>query len=211
MNFSEMKTEVFRRINESAGTPVFWSEADVAAALNDGYEELSDSTEWFEKSNTITLSGSTYYNLSSNTVLTGNEILTPKRAFNPRTNRWLRWTDWRDLDNHTYRQWETVTGEPEQILSRGMWWLGTFPKKSGGTITLWYTAVPQVLLGNSDEPAFPSEFHYALVDYAIYDLLCQEGEGRKAIKFWNRYLQQEVALKQYVQNRLGIDRVSSFH
>jgi len=210
-----MKTETFRRLNEArfgaAGavtpTPIYWQEDDVEAALLDGYAELSDASEWYERSANLPLGGQTYYNLD--TALS-DIFLSPRRAFNSQTNRWMEWVDVRDLDYRTYRQWELISAEPQKILFRGLSWLGTFPKQMGGTLLFFYTAMPPAL-ADGDAPIIPQEFHYGIVDYALYDLMCQEGETDKALKFWNSYLRYEEGLKRYVNNRVSVDRVGGFH
>lgn len=214
MTFAEMKTEVFRRLNESrlgasgavTPTPIFWQEDDVVAALIDGYQELSDAAEWYEREYDIPLSGQTYYNME--TVLS-DIFLSPRRAFNPRTNRWMEWVDVRDLDYRTYRRWELITGEPQQILFRGIGWLGTFPKKSGDTLQFFYTSIPPDL-EDADTPLMPQEFHLGIIDYALYDLMCQEAETAKALKFWQSYLNYEEGLKRYVKNRVSLDRIGGY-
>jgi hypothetical protein len=209
MNFLEMKTEVFRRLNESASSPVFWEDADVEDALNEGLEELSDSTEWYETYSVIgLLSNLQYYDLR--TLLSGT-FLTPRSVQNQQNSRWMNYCTLRDLDFRTTRQWEAVTGEPEKVFLRGLWWLGTFPRSASdsGYLKFWHTAIPQPLVEDADTPEFPEEFHRALVEYAIYDLLCQDGETRKAMAHWAKYGAIEQSFNLYVQRRMTIDRISN--
>jgi hypothetical protein len=114
MNFSEMKTEVFRRLDESSSSPVFWTSADIEEALNEGYQEISDATEWYETYDIVSLlSGLTYYDLR---FYLGDTFLSPRRAQNQTTERWLTPSHVRDLDFQTYTQWEIVSGEPTRIV-----------------------------------------------------------------------------------------------
>lgn len=210
MTFGEMKTEAFRRLNENSSSPVFWEETDVEAALNEGYEELSDATEWYERHATIDLcSNKPYYDLR--TVLT-DTFLSPTRAFNNQTNRWLTPDIVRNLDLNTFRQWETITGEPERMFVRGLWWLGYFPKSSSdsGTIKQYYTAIPPPMSAAADEPGFPQEFHYGIVEYGLYDLLAQGGETKKALAHWLGYLGYQEGLQKYVKGRTGLERVGGW-
>lgn len=203
MNFGELKTEVFRRLEENSVSPVYFSPDDVGDAINEGFEELSDATEWYETNNPVNLAVDTiYYSLSS------LNILTPKQAYNNQNNRWMVWTTVDRLDGR-YRRWEAAGGEPDWIFTRGVWHLGTFPvpQAAGGTLTLYHTAMPTLLSADGDTPGFPQEFHYALVDYALYDLLCQEAEVAKALKFWERYQAKETALKRFVAARAKDRRI----
>jgi hypothetical protein len=208
MTFLEMQTEVFRRLEESSSSPVFWALAQVKEALNDAYFLLSDVTEWAETSESESFTTATYYDLSS--VLT-NTVLSIKGIFNPDTNRWLRPTTTEELDQRSVL-WEEATGAPDEYVIRGLWWLGLYPKMASatGTMTIHYTYVPTALSANGDTPSFPEEFHPALVEYAVYDLLCQERETDKALKFYARYLDLQEKLKRYVQDRASYDRVVTF-
>ena len=89
MNFGELKAEVFRRLEESSSSPVYFTESEVEDALNEGYEEISDASEWTETSIEIALlPGQIYYWIGHPSVL----ALTPKQAFNNQNSRWLTWT-----------------------------------------------------------------------------------------------------------------------
>jgi hypothetical protein len=208
MTFAELKTEVFRRLNENATTPVFWTEADVELAINEGYEELSDATEWFEEYFVLkTQSNLLYYDLRT---LLPETFLAPKRLYNQATSEWLSPVTLRDLDFHTTRQWETMEGEPSNYLMRGLWYLGLNPACSvdDRKIKMFYTAIPQSMTEDTDEPGFPQEMHKYLVEYALYDLFAQDGETKKAVKHWKEYLAGEKMLKDFVQKRLSLDRVA---
>lgn len=206
MTFAEQKTEVFRRLNESSSSPTYWTEADVEDALNEGYEEISDASEWYERSASISkLKNRTYYDLQTNLIDT---FLAPRRCFNPQTNQWLDPISVRTLDFKTYRQWELNPGEPQKMFMRGLWWLGTYPKSGAdsGTLQLYYTALPTAMSADGDEPAFPQEFHMGLVSYALYELRYQERETGIALKHFAEYQSYESGLRGYVQQRTSLDR-----
>lgn len=213
MTLAEMRTEVFRRLNESSSSGVPWTAADVDDAINDGYEEISDASEWYERSaNVPLLHNQAYYDLRTN--LGDDTMLSPGRCLNVQTNRWMIPTQVREMDNHTYRRWETIsTGAPERIFQRGLWWLGTFPKSSvdSGVIRFFYTAIPPLLEHDWDEPTFPKEFHYGLVEYAIGDLFGQDGETKKALGWYAKYQQKEAGLTAFVQGRERVDRIYALH
>jgi hypothetical protein len=207
MNFGEMKTEVFRRLNESSSTPIYWKEVDVEDAINEGLEELSDASEWYETFSLIELASKTpFYDLR---YYLPNTFLSPGRIQNQKTKQWLKFCSLRELDYKTLREWETVSGEPQKALMRGLWWLTTFPKASidGEYIKFYYSAIPEALTEDTEEPAFPPEFHEALVEYAIYDLLVQDGESIKGLSHWAKYTEIEKRFTQFVQNRMKVDRI----
>jgi len=210
MTFLEMQTEIFTRLEENSSSPRFWALADVKAALNDGLEEISDSSEWMEKNYVVPhVADQLYYDLSSS--LGSDVVLTPKHAFNNQTNRWIEFKDVRDLDNERL-EWEEVTGEEEKCVLRGLWQLGIFPHSSDalGSFTLYYTALPASMIGDADTPGFPDEYHYGIVEYALGDLFAQERDYVKALQHFNEFRGYDQRLKRYVESRIARDRVSYF-
>ncbi len=201
-----MQTEVFRRLDESSVSPVFWDLPDVKTALNEGYEEISEAAEWFETNQIVGFTqDNTYHNIE---LLLTNDPLTVRAVWNSQTLRWMWPTTVRELDTEMYPHWQKVTGAPEYWFMRGLSILGVFPKPpaSTGTMEIWGTAMPVALSANGDTPAFPREFHYGLVEYALYDLLVQDVETKEAIIHYNEYLRYEDGLRKHVQERTR-DRV----
>lgn len=207
--FSEIQTEVFRRCDESSSSPAFWTLTDVKNAINEGAEDLADHTEWREVQTTINLANSIYYDLSVGGSIITDVLLTLTGAYNTQTSRYMDVATVQQLDRW-YRRWESVTGaEPERFWTRGISWMGLFPNKgaASGTVKLYYTALPAALSADADTPGFPQEFHFALVDYAVYDLLCQDREYEKAGRFWQSYLAHAENLRRYVQGRASVPMV----
>lgn len=202
MNFGQMQTEVRRRLNES--TTVFFSDQDVKDALNEGYAQMADVTEFYERYvNIPMLSKRTYYDL---THIITETFLSPRRVFNTTTNRWLDPTDPFDMDYHTYVQWELVQGQPEKCFMRGNWFLGVWPKPSGdlGQLRFYHTAIPDAMSRSTDEPEFPREFRQGVIDYALCELLADQKETAKAMLHYAAYETYEKGLKAYVEGRTTI-------
>lgn len=201
MTLGEMKSDVRRRLNES-GT-VFFSDDDIAESLQEGLDEIADICEYYEREMTLSLlRGRTYYDLTS---LTPETFLSPRRGWNTTTQRWVRATDYREQDDQTYSQWESVSGQPEAYLMRGNWWLGVWPRNSSdvGGLRFYHTAIPESL-ADDDEPAFPREFHPAAAEFALFDLLGQQRETEKALLLWTSFLSYCTRLKQHVDKRQQI-------
>lgn len=209
MTFEELQVEVFRRLDESSSDPAFWTEDDVKAALNEAYHEISDTSEWYERNaNLPLLSHRTYYDLR--TAVGSDTVLSIRHGQNSNTRRWLTPADLRELDYHTFNQWEEITGEPQSFFIRGLFWLGTFPKQASddGHIRLYFTSLPAEMTYDYDEPGFPEEFHYGLVEYALGDLLSQEAETKKALTHYREYVVYETGLTGWVSGRQSLDRIS---
>jgi hypothetical protein len=186
MTFAALRTDVFRRLNESSTTPVFWTEDDVENALNEGYAELSDQTEWYERWLSIDLlNNRPYYDLRT---VVPRTVLSIRAAFNEQTNRWL--TPSRVADVETYdRRWEKKIGS------------------DAGTVKQYYTALPDPMVLDDDEPGFPDAFHPGLVEYAVADLWAQDAETDLALQAWRAYLSYETALQAWVDGRVSVPMV----
>ncbi len=206
--FLDLQTDVSRRLAEVTGR-VYWSQGDIQTAINDGYLELSDASEWFESALDLPLlTDRPYYDLRT---CLGDSFLAVGDAFDVQTNRWLLPTAVRQFDAHD-RRWERVTGEPQRVLLRGLWWLGYWPRIQSeiGTIKQFYTALPPILVDDADEPGFPDLFHYACVDFALADLWAQDGETARALRCWQAYLAGEQALVAWVGDRAALAQMHGY-
>lgn len=212
MTFGELQAEVLRRLGDSSSAPEYFTASDVKASLNDAYTEMSDASEWYERNAVLkTLSNRTYYDLRG--VLGAETFLGFRSAFNNTTRRWLDLMNVRELDEQVFQQWENVTGEPESVFLRGLWWLGTFPKQASdtGSLKVYFSGLPPELKADSDQPGFPEEFHEGLIEYALGDLFSQDWETRKAVIHFNAYSEIERALTAWVDGRIAKDRISRLH
>lgn len=206
MTLAELRTEVFRRLEESASSPVFWTAADITAALNEGYQEISDESEWDERVLTIDLLRERpYYDVRT---VFPSSMLAIGAAYNDQTSRWLFPASPGDLAKGRLR-WETVTGEPSHLLVRGLFWLGYWPQVAAdsGTVQQHYVALPDDLVDDDDTPGFPETVHYGLVEYALAELWSQDAETTKAVQAWQMYLLYERALTDWVQGRIAVPLV----
>jgi hypothetical protein len=208
MNRGELQQRIFIGLNESSANPAFWTVADVQAALDDAYEEMSDASEWYERDAVLRLlSNQQYYDLRF--IVEADTFLRLRAVFNATTNRWLQPISVDDLDYRTYRQWEDVTGEPEKWLVRGLWWLRMFPMRPSdtGVVQLFYKALPPAMTRSTDEPGFPREFHEGLIEYALGDLLSQEGETKRALVHFQKYQGYQARLNEWADSRTSTDRL----
>jgi hypothetical protein len=209
MTKAELRDETKRRLAE-AQPSVFWSDADVDAAVALGYQELSDASEWNELWIDITLlQDRPYYDLR---YVIPDTLLSIKPCFDRNTNRWLIPSTVRELDMND-RRWERATDRPQRIFLRGLYWLGLFPRiQSDGSKDLkqYYTALPPPLVDEWDEPGFPDTFHMTIVDFAETDLWAQDGETTLATAAWGRYESGEKALIAWVQERSAVPGLHGF-
>jgi hypothetical protein len=200
MTKGQLITECFRQLEEPEDNSVFFSLADITTALDDAYTEISDETEWNEKFVIIDLLlGRPYYDLRT---LVPDHILSIGPAFNTTTNRWLIPTGAYDLDLNR-RRWEQIDGEPDHFMVRGLWWLNYWPitNSASSVVKQYYTTLPEVLEVSENEPGFPAEFHWGLVEHVKWDLWPQKGEPQRGIAAWQEYLKYEMSVGQWAKNR----------
>lgn len=204
MTLDEMVELVLTELDTDPDDPTYWSRADVIDALNEGYEEITDATEWYEVTLPLPLlARRTYFDL--NTL--GINVLTLLHIHNSTTQRWLTWLTHRQLDGHN-REWMYINGEPEWSFRRGLNWLGLFPYSAAdyGRLKLSATAMVRRMAHGFETPGFPEEFHRGLVDYALAELKFQDHEADTALEWYVSYLDYEAGLKNHVLTRTALDQ-----
>ena len=204
MTRGEIRTEVYRRLRESSSSPVFWVAADLNRAIDEGYAEISDATEWNEVSNAIRIPAKIPA-FDVRQFLTGSEFLCLGPGYNNATSRWLTPTTPQSLDA-TDQSWETREAMPEYVMARNPWMIEYWPYGGTGTntITQYYTALPTPFASDSDEPGFPLAYHYGIVEYALFDLWAQDAEVALASTAWKAYQEYEAGLSGCVNSRASV-------
>lgn len=211
MDLSELRAAVFSELGESSGDPAYWTAADVNTAINAGYSEISDITEWNETSRTVTIAPPVRYTAlftaTAAGVVTSAQILDVVKVYDPARRIWLTPTTISELDSNV--DWEMARGAPGRYILRGAFWLGVFPLPNDSTdLTVYTREIPYgsdfdtvALVADGDTPGFPADFHNTLVFYAVYDLLCQDGEYLKGQQYYADFLAGAAALKKWISNR----------
>lgn len=216
MDFSELQNAVFQELGEDSASPAFWTVDDVKTALNDGYAEIADYAECCENTYDITMTSFDRYAQLYATVqfppgvplIFTPQILQITKAYNNDTRLWLQPTTVKSLDA-TDPNWELASGAPTLYLLRGTYFFGVWPFPNSNTsITLYTLEVPHgagyndlPLMLDADTPTFPADYHRALVWYAVYELLCQDAEYKKAMVYYEQYLALADALRKWTSNR----------
>lgn len=210
MTFLQLQKEVARRLGLDFANLEYHTLQQIKDAVNEGYECISEASEWYEVSQSISWTTGIYYDLKT---LCTKPFLRVLRMFNNATNWWLPVTTVRQMDEQD-RRWELAAGgSPEKIFLRGSWWLGTYPHldSASGTATLKHSAIPDAMSADGDTPGMPATFHKYIADYATYDLLCAEHEFARSMRYWQSYMVGEVLLVDWVQARVRLDRVGGMN
>lgn len=203
MTLASLRTDTERRLRETSTSLVPFDATAIDAALNRGYMEISDATNWHEDQLYIDLLAyRPYYDARA---IVGDTFLSLGMSFNVQTNRWLTPIHVSDLDRRDL-YWEIVTansGAPWGAMLRGLWWIAYWPRSAAGTGTIkqYVVTLPEPMVRDTDEPGFPSAYQYGLVEYAVYDLWSQIGETVASMQAWGNYLKYEGDLTLWVQGR----------
>ncbi len=206
MNLAQLVEVVLSELDTPVDDPKFWSREDVITAINEGYEEITDATEWYQVTVPLPLTARrTYFDLRT----LGHYMLTVFHVFNRASTRWANWTSTLELDGR-YREWMFLNGEPEWIFRRGLTWLGIFPYSSAdsGQLQLQGSAMCRRLVRDTDEPGFPEEFQRGLIEYALFELKAQDHEFATAEEHYVAYLDYEKGLETHVISRTNLDKVN---
>lgn len=205
MTLGEIIDDVLTRIEEETGSPSRWSRSDARDSINDGLDELSDATEFYERTAVFTLRARAVYH-DVRTV--GDEpFLRVSSIYNPARSRWIDATNVRDLDDFTSRQWIRNDGEPDQWFMRGLWWLGIYPRSRSqdSVLHLKGKALHPHMTDETERPRqLPEEYHRTLVEYAVYDLLARDDETAKALEHFSEFEKMSRELDKRVANRTQI-------
>jgi hypothetical protein len=181
-----------------------WLSDDFLSAANDGLDELSEATKFYERFASIPLmGGQTYYDLRG---LLPADVVSINSVFNVNEQIWL---GPRGIADMITPRWETVAGSPQEYLTRGLYWLGLYPRPAGdtGVIRVFYSGLaPHFRDSSSVLSDLPDDYAAALDDYIMYDLSCKDGESEKALSYWGTYLNREESLKRFVDGRITTSR-----
>lgn len=196
-----MVTEVRDILRLVAGAEVFWSTTEIVESLNDAILELSDFAEYHRDVVAVEVGERTYVDLKTAIP----NLLYPISIYDPTLKKWVATVHIVDLDVKFVR-WENVIGRVMELFVRNLFWLGgIFKDLQRPTWKMWCALVDGKLTEGYMSPKCPDEWHTALVNYAVYDLLAQDREVDKALGYWKRYMDDAVKLKDFVERRNEYD------
>jgi hypothetical protein len=201
------------RLRLPQGSENFWSDADLLKAYNEGLDELSEGTEFFE----------THIGLRRRKFATYHDLrgVLPETAlritgvFDPSAMRWVHPISVRDLDLWMGRGWEDHGTAPLYWFVRGLFWLGIYPRPGDddSPVTIYFTAThPHAVAegesnGLESSPGIPPDHETTVEEYMLSDLFSQARESEKAMAHWQSYTAGEALLRDQVRQRITPDHV----
>jgi hypothetical protein len=196
-------SEVISRVRTKfeASSTTRWSDARIQEFVNDGLESLAEAGSWYERYVTVPEQPlRTWYDLRGFTPETVSHI---KSIWSTSRNEWLTPVTEDELDP----QWEDATGTPQVFFTRGIYWLGVYPRlgesDTAGYLRVYFTGVPQRFsYTQAVLRDLPDDYVPALEDYALYEMSLLDREPKKAIMHWQSYLKREKSLHDFADRRL---------
>ena len=195
---SEIRSRVRTRFEQN-GT-VRWSDAEINGFINEGLENLAESTDFYERFVTIPIEADRiWYDLRG---FTPETVVSIKSVWSSVRNDWLQPVDEGDLQF----KWEDSTGDPQLFFTRGVYWFGIWPKAGSSTtgeLRVYFAGIPnRYTVDQSVLHDLPDDHVPALEDYALHEMALQEGDVDLALRYWNSYMERENKLSMFVDHRL---------
>jgi hypothetical protein len=194
-----MRTRVSQRLNEG-GTPVFYTAAEINAALNEANRFFVLLTLGLETTAPWAVAAATTF---THMLTVFSDWIAPLRIATSAGAKVRPATlaDLASLDAN----WISSPGSPQRYVALGADFLGLYqqPAAAGTTLKVTYARAPVALVLDTDVPEIPAEYHPRLVEYGIYR--CRQGEGgqefEKSLKYFDGFLDGAKHYGAYVRSR----------
>lgn len=178
-NRSELRTQIFRALNEDPTTPVFWSAAEMNGVIDEAIETLVEEAPAIKRRFTIPRrAGAFVYQLAG----VGENIMTPYRIWLPDLKRRLEPWSITDLDAR-HETWMDVTGDP-WVWAPVDWRkfiIWPIPATPGGTMEIDCYAWPEDLGRDVDIPELHPSSHESIVTYGRMEGYLKQWDGVRAV------------------------------
>lgn len=212
--FSEIISRVRTKFEAESSTR--WSDRSIGNAINNGLDELSERTLFYERYVSIPKrAGQTYYDTRG---YVPEGALQFTRIWSTTLDNWLDPINAESLNLRTAPAvqlnpllWEESQGDPTAWFVRGGWWFGVYPypgESASGYLRVYFASLaPHFTHPQSVLEDLPDDFVPALEDYALYELNAQDGETSKALLHWKSFSERAGLLEDLVEKRMQTNRV----
>jgi hypothetical protein len=193
----DLVNRILERLDQPDGG--YYTGAEALSALNEGQRFFVLLTLALETTATFELQPATTFYHMQDTFL---DWLLPLRVYNASGGN-LRPARLEDLDCLD-AQWVSRPGAPSRYASMGFDFFAAYPQPAALTIVnVTYARAPVALLGDSDVPEIPEEFHPDLADYGVYRLRVREGgqEFEKSLPYFQRFMKGAAKYAKYIRAR----------
>lgn len=187
------------RIRHESESTIRWADADIVDAINDGLDDLSEVTRFYERHVSVPIGNlRTYYDLRGFLPETALGVTS---VWSTVTETWLDPVSPLELGS----RWEQAAGPSLSFFTRGLYWMAVLPKTETGTgiFRVYFAAhaphftFPQAVLMDLLDDMVP-----ALEEYALYELAAQDGETDRALGHWGEYSSRADLFAKFVERRI---------
>lgn len=188
MNLGDIKNRILSSINDKVDDPVFFTDAQLTALINEGAELIAGETRAVRRSTFLPLrAGESFYGLRA----LANDVMLPYRVWSHSNNSRLVVTSMEELDQFQQR-WQDTPATPEMWFPVSWDLIGLYPRpaQAGGTLRVDYFAWPTSLVVDSDVPE--RGVHDALVLYGSYLGLLKQWDANRALEAFRRLQSQTM-------------------
>lgn len=188
------------RARYEQSSTVRWSDDDIKKYINEGLETLAEASDFYERYTTVALeNGRQYYDLRG---FTPETVVSVKSVWSSARNDWLQPVDSGDLQF----QWEASTGDPQVFFTRGIHWLGVWPRPGStntGSLRVYFSGIPyRYTIDQAVLADLPDDHVPALEEYALHEMAIQDGDVDLSMRYWASYIERENRLSRFADHRL---------
>ena len=180
MNRNEIKKRTLRAINDDPDAPVFFTDAQLNALVDEANEVLTEETGAVHRTALIPLRPGMRFIYTPSVA---PDIMAPTRLWSHIDNRKLVCLSMEELDGIQER-WTQITGGPPQVWFPLSWdMFGIYPSAAaaGGVLRMDYLAWPRPLMDDLDEPEMPEATQDAMVLYGQYLGILKKWDSQNAM------------------------------
>jgi len=199
-------SEQKQRLRNYFGNDIYYTDADLEASIEDGYDEICAYTGLILNSTIINFTANkTYYDMR--TLIP--DYLGVVAIFNETIKRWMLPSSIRKFDEQRI-DWETAAGVPYYFAPVSHRYVAIFKKPivaNYGRMFVFYRATAPAPTGNDDAFQLPGDHQFVLEDYSIADLEEQNQEWGKAAVRVQAYKERLDRLRVWVRNKRLPDKL----
>ena len=183
-----MKRRILNGINDTPDAPVFFTDDQLNALIDEALEFVVAETRAIDRSTFLPLRANhTFYSLRG----LASDIMLPYRIWNYGNTRKLHVTSMEELDQFQQR-WQLTQADPQAWFSVSWDIIGVYPKpaSTGGVLRIDYYAWPPHL----DDDASESEItpHDAIINYCIYMGMLKQWDADRAAEVFKELAGNEA-------------------
>jgi hypothetical protein len=198
LTLADLKRRLCERLDEIPGSPVFYTAAEMRAALNKAQNLWALLTLCIERTASFTLAPASAFHSITDSFA---DYQVPLRV----TLNGLRLlpATLQQLDGLS-ENWFTTPGTPVRYFAKGFDQLAVYPQPTSlAQISITYAAQPTLMVNDTDEPEIEALYHDALLDFAVYILRAKEGgaEFQNALMYLDRFLTEAARRSEYIKSR----------